>query len=40
MQALSRAIELNAKNRVHAFHDPDFAELRKDRDLRQLFGLS
>ena len=40
VQALSRAIELNAKNRVHAFHDPDFAELRKDRDLRQIFGLS
>lgn len=40
VQALSRAIELNAKNRVHAFHDPDFAELRKDRDHRQIFGLS
>jgi tetratricopeptide (TPR) repeat protein len=40
VQALSRAIELNPKNRVHAFHDPDFAELRKDRDQRQLFGLS
>ena len=39
-QALSRAIDLNPKNRVHAFHDPDFAELRKDRDHRQLFGLS
>jgi tetratricopeptide (TPR) repeat protein len=38
VQALSRAIELNSKNRVHAFHDPDFAELRKDH--RQLFGLS
>ena len=36
--ALSRAIELNPKNRVHAFHDPDFADLR--RDHRQLFGLS
>lgn len=40
LQALSRAIELNPKNRVHAFHDPDFAELRKDRDHRQLFGLA
>jgi tetratricopeptide (TPR) repeat protein len=40
LQALSRAIELNPKNRVHAYHDPDFAELRKDRDLRQLFGLA
>lgn len=36
--ALSRAIELNPKNRVYAFHDPDFADLR--RDHRQLFGLS
>ena len=26
-----RAIELNPKNRIHAFHDPDFAELRKNR---------
>jgi tetratricopeptide (TPR) repeat protein len=40
VQALSRAIELNPRNRVHAYHDPDFAELRRDRDQRQLFGLS
>ena len=40
LQALSRAIELNPKNRVHAYHDSDFAEIRKDRDHRQLFGLS
>jgi tetratricopeptide (TPR) repeat protein len=39
-QALARAVELNPKNRIHAFHDPDFAELRKNRDLRPLFGLS
>jgi tetratricopeptide (TPR) repeat protein len=39
-QALSKAVELNPKNRIHAFHDPDFAELRKNRDLRPLFGLS
>ena len=39
-QALTRAVELNPKNRIHAFHDPDFAELRKNRDLRPLFGLS
>lgn len=39
-QALNKAIELNPKNRVHAFHDPDLAELRKNRDLRPLFGLS
>jgi tetratricopeptide (TPR) repeat protein len=40
VQALSRAIELNPKNRVHAYHDSDFAELRRDHDHRQLFGLS
>ena len=39
-QALSRAVELSSKNRIHAFHDPDFAELRKNRDHRALFGLS
>jgi tetratricopeptide (TPR) repeat protein len=39
-QALNKAIELNPKNRIHAFHDPDLAELRKNRDLRPLFGLS
>ncbi len=40
VQGLTRAIELNPKNRVHAYHDPDFAELRRDRDRRHLFGLS
>jgi tetratricopeptide (TPR) repeat protein len=39
-QALARAVELSPKNRIHAFHDPDFAELRKNRDFRPLFGLS
>jgi tetratricopeptide (TPR) repeat protein len=40
VQALTRAVELNPKNRIHAFHDPDFAELRKNRDQqRALFGL-
>lgn len=40
IQALERAIEMNPRNRVHAFHDPDFAELRRDKDHRQLFGIS
>jgi tetratricopeptide (TPR) repeat protein len=40
VQALAKAVELNPKNRIHAFHDPDFAELRKNRDYRPLFGLS
>jgi len=39
-QALAKAAELNPKNRIHAFHDSDFAELRKNRDYRSLFGLS
>jgi tetratricopeptide (TPR) repeat protein len=39
-QTLARAVEINPKNRIHAFHDPDFAELRKNRDHRALFGLS
>lgn len=39
-QALAKAVELNPKNRIHAFHDSDFAELRKNRDYRALFGLS
>lgn len=40
VQALTRAIELNPKNRVHAYHDPDFAEIRRNRDHRPIFGLS
>jgi tetratricopeptide (TPR) repeat protein len=39
-EGLAKAVELNPKNRIHAFHDPDFAELRKNRDLRPLFGLT
>jgi len=38
-EALGQAVELNPKNRIHAYHDADFAELRKDRELRQLFDL-
>lgn len=40
VQALTRAVELNPKNRIHAFHDADFADLRRRRDLRPLFGLA
>ncbi len=39
-EALSRAVELNSKNRIHAFHDADFTGLRSHRDYRHLFGLS
>lgn len=34
---LARAIELNPKNRVHAFHDADFEALRNHPEHRQLF---
>jgi tetratricopeptide (TPR) repeat protein len=40
VKALTRAVELNSKNRIHAFHDPDFAELRKNKEYRHVFGLS
>lgn len=40
LRALTKAIELNPKNRIHAYHDPDFAELRKAKEHRPLFGLS
>lgn len=38
-EALGKAIELNPENRVHAYHDSDFAELRKEGDYAQIFGL-
>jgi tetratricopeptide (TPR) repeat protein len=34
---LSLAIELNPKNRIHAFHDADFEQLRSDPEYKQLF---
>ena len=34
---LTLAIELNPKNRIHAFHDTDFEVLREDPEYRQLF---
>ncbi len=36
-EALAKAIEMNGGNRVHAYHDPDFAALRKSRDHAGLF---
>ncbi len=38
-KALAQAIELNPRNRVHAFHSADFAELRRHAEHRQLFEL-
>ncbi len=34
---LQLAIELNPKNRIHAFHETDFEVLRSDPELRELF---
>lgn len=39
-EALGRAIEMNDTNRVHAFHDPDFAALRTSSDHSALFRAS
>ncbi len=38
-EALTRAVEMNPENRVHAFHDPDFEVLREDSELGHLFGF-
>lgn len=35
---LARAIELEPKNRVHAYHDPDFASLRGREEFSRLLG--
>ncbi len=37
---LAAAIELEPKNRVHAFHDPDFKHLRDSDDFRGLVSSS
>ena len=34
---LSAAIELDPKNRIHAYHDADFEELRSDEEYSSLF---
>ncbi len=38
--ALTRAVEINPKNRVYAFHDPDFEGLRNAPEHSQIFELS
>lgn len=40
VKTLARAIELQPKNRVHAFHDPDFDGIRRQREHAHLFGLA
>lgn len=39
METLSRAIELDSKNRVYAYHDPDFAILRENDQAEELFDV-
>lgn len=38
-EALTRAIELEPKNRVYAYHDPDFAALREHDEHQGLFDV-
>ena len=37
LDLLAKAIELNAENQVHAYHDPDFSFLRDDPEHAALF---
>lgn len=36
IQVLGKAIQLDPKNRVQAYHDPDFRELREHEDFQKL----
>ncbi len=36
LESLARAIELEPKNRIHAFHDPDLEDLRENEDFQSL----
>jgi tetratricopeptide (TPR) repeat protein len=38
-EALGQAIEADPRHKVNAYHDPDFADLRQDKDHAHLFGL-
>ena len=38
-EVLQKAIRSNEENRVHAFHDPDFAPLRDSETHREIFQL-
>ena len=40
LDRLRSAIELDAKNRVHAYHDPDFSTLRSGDELAELLGVA
>jgi tetratricopeptide (TPR) repeat protein len=40
VKLLLKAIELDPANRVHAFWDPDFADVRKNPELQPLFNTA
>jgi len=40
LETLATAIRLEPKNRVHAYHDPDFAELRGNPEFTELLAPS
>lgn len=39
VSALTRAVELNPKNRVYAYHDPDFEAVRRKPELEAIFNV-
>jgi tetratricopeptide (TPR) repeat protein len=40
VQALEKAVAADPLHKVSAYHDPDFTELRKNKDHAHLFGLA
>jgi len=38
-KTLEKAIDADSRNMVQAYHDPDFAEMRQDKDHAHLFGM-
>lgn len=38
-ETLEKAIDADSRNMVQAYHDPDFAEMRQDKDHAHLFGM-
>ena len=40
LKLLETAVDLEPKNRVHAYHDPDFQELRGNEELSKLLSAS
>lgn len=38
-ETLQKAIDADSRNMVQAYHDPDFAEMRQDKDHAHLFGM-